>query len=87
MILAKGALMSNDVLELPYNVIIIILCHVVHDLVVCHDIIIRIIIDVTSELDMGGGTINIVLMIFDSFNDAEVSCLSILLGDPNSPSN
>ena len=61
-----------DCSPVDYNVIIIILCQVVHDLVVCQDIIICFIIDVTPELDIDRRVLSLVLVLFDSFNDTEV---------------
>ena len=59
----------------------------VHDLVICQDIFISIIIDTTPELDIGGGAPSITQVLFDGLNDAELGCLAILLCDTNSPFN
>ena len=66
----KLNLVANDILELPHNVLTIILCHVLHDLVVHQDIIKGFIIDVASELDIG--CISRVLMPLYCFNDADL---------------
>ena len=69
MILGDGALVSNDVLELSYIVIIIILCQVLHDLVICQDIIIGILIDTAPELDIVRGILTEEYLFTGSYSD------------------
>src|SRR5688500_851733 len=59
----------------------------VYDLVVCQDIFISIIIDTTPELDIGGGILSVIKVLINSFNDAKLGCLTILLCDSNCPPN
>ena len=87
MALAEWTLMSNDIVKLPYDVIFITCRQMVHDLVVCQDILISIIIDTTSEFDIGRGILSVIQVFIDGFYDAELGCLTILLCDLNCPSN
>jgi hypothetical protein len=45
MILGKGAFMSYNLLEPPYNGVFLQLFNVIHNLVVCHDLLVLVIVD------------------------------------------
>src|SRR5687768_5182469 len=55
--------------------------YVLQNLLLSQDIIICIIVDNSSEFQIGGGFINIILMIHDCFNNASFIGLTIILSD------
>src|SRR4051812_6034308 len=83
----ERSFVPNDILELPNDLLIIFIGHVIQYLVVGEDIFICIIVHRTSELDIGRGVINMVLVVFDCFHNADLAGLTIFLCDPKSAPN
>ena len=72
--------MSNNPLELPNNIIILhILLDEVHELIVCKDFLICIVIDRALELDVVVCHVVTFFMLIDTFYNAGVEKLSIFM--------